>query len=73
MDYKPNLKNLVEIRKAKGISIAEMAEELGITSNTYRLKEKGKLSFKLQEARKIAKMFGLTIDALFYSVVCRVI
>jgi len=34
MNYKPNLKNLVEIRKAKGISIAEMAEKLGITSNT---------------------------------------
>jgi putative transcriptional regulator len=73
MNYKPNLKNLVEIRKAKGISIAEMAEKLGITSNTYLLKEKGKLSFKLQEARKIAKMFGLTIDELFYSIVCRVI
>jgi DNA-binding XRE family transcriptional regulator len=73
MILEPNLKNLTEIRKTQGITKTEMAKRLGLSLNGYGLKEKGESPLTLQEARKIAKMFGLTIDALFYSVVCRVI
>lgn len=58
---------LKAFRKLKGLTQADVANELGILYTTYSLKENGKQDFSLPEAKKIADLFNLTIDEVFFS------
>lgn len=56
---------LIKLRKSKNITQKEMANLLGIHSDTYYLKESGKNDFKLEEIFKIARFFNKRIDEIF--------
>lgn len=54
-------------REELGFTQEDMSKELGYKSkNAYSLKERGERKFDLEEANMIAKMFGTSIDALFF-------
>lgn len=60
------LERLREIRLSKGYTCAQIAKVLGITKATYSKKERGKIIITLPEARKIALLFGSTIEDIFF-------
>ena len=51
-------------REKAGVSQAAVAKELGITGAAVCQWEKGKTSPKLPMLRKIAKLYGCSVDAL---------
>lgn len=59
-------------RKMAGLTQADMARELGISEATYRLKEKGRYSFKDTEISKIISVFkrvdsSISITDIFFT------
>ena len=54
-----------ELRKAKKISQAELADEMGVTRQTIISLEKGRYNASLELAFKIARYFGKTIEEVF--------
>ncbi|KXU13651.1 hypothetical protein SORDD17_01657 [Streptococcus oralis] len=56
---------LLIIRKEKKVKQSELAEVLGISKNSYSLKEQGKTEFKLSEMFKIANYFQKDISDIF--------
>lgn len=58
---------LKALRTLKNISVKEIAEVLGITRDSYYLKERKKNKFTLDEAKKIADMMQMSIEEVFYN------
>ncbi len=58
---------LREKRKARKFTQKYIAECLGITQQAYWLIENGQRRITLERAKKLAEIFGCTIDELFYS------
>lgn len=56
---------LQELRKAKRISQAELAEAMSVTRQTIISLEKGRYNASLELAFKLAKFFDLTIEDIF--------
>ena len=56
---------IVELRKEKKLSQAELAEIVGVTRQTITSIETGKYIASLPLAYKIAKHFGLKIEDVF--------
>ncbi|MGT2907960.1 helix-turn-helix transcriptional regulator [Streptococcus dentiloxodontae] len=54
-----------EFRKARKVSQAELADEMGVTRQTIISLEKGRYNASLELAYKIAKYFGKTIEDVF--------
>ena len=54
-----------ELRKANKISQAELADEMGVTSQTIISLEKGRYNASLKLAFKIARYFGKTVEEVF--------
>ena len=54
-----------ELRKANKISLAELADEMGVTRQTIISLEKGRYNASLELAFKIARYFGKTIEEVF--------
>ena len=54
-----------ELRKANKISQAELADEMGVTRQTFISLEKGRYNASLELAFKIARYFGKTIEEVF--------
>lgn len=61
MEFGENLKNL---REMKGMSQAELADDLGVTRALIAQYETGAKAPNVNLAAKIAKEFGVTIDAM---------
>ncbi|MCT4593139.1 MAG: helix-turn-helix domain-containing protein [Anaeromicrobium sp.] len=59
-------KSLKAYRKLVGINQSDLAQMLGIGTNTYSFKENGKTPFTLDEAKTIADFFGATVDEIFF-------
>jgi putative transcriptional regulator len=60
------LKNRVrELRTAKGWSQAELADRLDVSRQSVNAIETGKFDPSLPLAFRIAKLFGLKIEAIF--------
>ncbi|BDX47711.1 hypothetical protein L6E_21250 [Enterococcus hirae] len=57
--------NLYRIRKEKGETQKELATLIGVSEESYRLKEKGNNQFKSDEMFIIAKHYGKTIEEIF--------
>ena len=57
--------NIIELRKPKKITQAELAEAVGVTRQTIVSIENGKYIASLPLAYKIAKFFGKTIEEVF--------
>ena len=57
--------NLYRIRKEKGETQKELATLIGVSEESYRLKEKGDNQFKSDEMFIIAKHYGKTMEEIF--------
>jgi transcriptional regulator with XRE-family HTH domain len=53
---------LKQIRELNNLSQKEILQYLGLTDRTFRLKEQTKNEFTLSEARKLAKLYKITLD-----------
>ncbi len=62
-----SMEKLKEVRKERGISIYEMAEKLGITASFYSQIENKKRRLFYDTAIKIADIFNMKPDELFYT------
>ena len=56
---------IAELRKARRISQAELADGVDVTRQTIISLESGRYNASLLLAHKIAKYFGLTIEEVF--------
>lgn len=54
-------------RKFYNLTQSDMADKLGITLQNYYQKENGIREFKLSEAKKIADLFGVSIEDIFFT------
>lgn len=58
---------LRQIREEKGFTCEAMAAFLGLqTKSAYSKKERGRVPFTLQEAKKISEIFGMGIEEIFF-------
>lgn len=57
--------HLYKLRKEKGITQKELAQELGISETAYRQKEKGQRAFKSDEMFIIADILEKDIGEIF--------
>ncbi|EFR43661.1 helix-turn-helix transcriptional regulator [Streptococcus pseudoporcinus] len=57
---------LQELRKAKKLSQAELADAMSVTRQTIISLEKGRYNASLELAFKLARYFHLTIEDVFY-------
>ncbi len=56
---------IAQLRKARKISQAELADEVDVTRQTIISLENGRYNASLLLAHKIAKYFGMTIEEVF--------
>lgn len=56
---------IAALRKARGISQAELADALEVTRQTIISLESGRYNASLVLAHKLARYFGLTIEEVF--------
>ena len=54
-----------ELRKSSKVTQEELADQLGVTRQTIISLENGKYNASLQQAHKIAKLFGMSIEEIF--------
>lgn len=60
------IKNIItELRKAAGLTQAELAKSLGVSRQTIISLESGKYSPSISLAHKIAVIFGKSIEEVF--------
>lgn len=52
-------------REKAGLTQSEMGQKLGLTLAGYRQKEVGDRKISVEEANKIAKILGTTLDEIF--------
>lgn len=52
-------------RKEHRLRQADIAKKLGISTQSYYLKETGKRDFTMTEAKRMALIYGCTLDELF--------
>ncbi len=62
------LEKLIELRNKKGYSQQQMAHKLGISQTHYCLLEIGQKKLYYDTAKKIAKIFKLKPDDIFYPI-----
>ncbi len=55
-----------ELRKAKGITQEELAEEVGVSRQTIIAIERGNYTPSVLLAIKISKFFGKTVEEIFH-------
>ena len=53
-------------RRAKGISQKDMAEKLGVHVNTYQNWEKSPQNISIENAQKIADIFGVSFEDISF-------
>lgn len=63
----PRLKTKIhELRRERGMQQAELAELVGVRRETIGKLESGKYNQSLKLAMDIAKVFGTTVEEIFY-------
>jgi len=60
----PIARKIRELREKNNLSQAYLASYLGLSRPTYVLIEQGKRELRLQEAKRLASLFGMTVDQL---------
>lgn len=61
------MKNLVKVERARlDLSQAQLAEELGVSRQTIHAIEKNKFNPSVILAIKMAKLFNLNVEELFF-------
>ncbi len=61
---------LVEARKQARYSQQNVADELGISRQTYIRMEKNPEDISINDAKVLAKMFGVSIEDIFFTSNC---
>lgn len=56
-----------EIRRELKLSQADLAERIGITKDKLSRRERGEFKFQLIEAYRISKIFGKSIESIFFT------
>ena len=62
-----NLRKLRGLRAEYGLTQEEVAKKIGISTNSYNRKERGKRKFTLIEAKKLADLFDVSIEDIFFN------
>jgi len=57
-------RHIAEYMEREGVSVQEMADTLGITTNTFRWRRSGRYEWRFDELKKISEMTGLTLNEL---------
>lgn len=60
-------RQLKALRQLKGLTQNDVAKLLGLSLHGYLNKENGKSQFTLNEAKKLADMFDVTVDDIFFN------
>jgi len=58
------VKNIKEMRLKKGLTQAQVAQVIGVSRPTYTAIEAGKQKLDVEEAQKLANLFGLGVEEL---------
>jgi DNA-binding XRE family transcriptional regulator len=58
------IQKIKELRTQKGLSQEQVAKTIGVSRPTYTAIEVGKQKLDLEEAQKLAKLFGIGVDEL---------
>lgn len=58
------IQKIKELRTLKGLSQEQVAKTIGVSRPTYTAIEAGKQKLDLEEAQKLAKLFGIGVDEL---------
>ena len=58
---------LYQVRKQAKLSQQEVADILGISRNSYGQKERGDVSFNLEEMFALSELLNVSLDDLFIS------
>jgi DNA-binding XRE family transcriptional regulator len=58
------IQKIKELRTQKGLSQEQVAKAIGVSRPTYTAIEVGKQKLDLEEAQKLAKLFGIGVDEL---------
>lgn len=56
-----------QLRIKNKMSQKELAEYLGVSEATYSKKENRKLRFSIKEAKKMADLYGESIENIFFA------
>lgn len=59
-----NTEKLIELRKSHGLKQHEVAEKIGIGRTAYIGYEKGQVDPPLSRMKRLAAIYGVTIDEL---------
>jgi UDP-N-acetylglucosamine 1-carboxyvinyltransferase len=54
-----------ESRKAKGLTLKELGERIGVAESTVSLYESGKQNLTIETLKKVADALGLQFEAIF--------
>ena len=57
---------IAQLRRARGLSQAELADAVDVTRQTIISLESGRYNASLLLAHRIARYFGLTIEEVFF-------
>ena len=61
---------VIEARKNAKLTQEEVAGHLGITRQTYAKMESSPETIEMGEAAKLAKLFGVSVDEIFFESNC---
>lgn len=61
-----NISKLKSLRVLKNCNQIEFSHHVNICLSSYRLKEQGKVSFTLEEAKRIADFLDMKIEEIFF-------
>jgi len=56
------IQKIKKLRTEKGLSQEQVAQVIGVSRPTYTAIEAGKQKLDIEEAQKLAKLFGLGVD-----------
>ncbi|WP_081242665.1 helix-turn-helix transcriptional regulator [Sporosarcina sp. P33] len=57
--------NLIRLRSERGLKQKDMAKLLGITGETYGMKERGRHQFQMDEMFAVSQFFKMSIEDIF--------
>ena len=60
------MEKVKKLRLSRNLSQERIAGWLNMSVSTYSKKENGRLKWSLEEAKKLAEYFGMTIEEIFF-------
>lgn len=63
---KVDLSRIINLRNERGLKYEDVALFLGLEKTLYFRREKGQLNFTIVELKKLAILYGVSLDSLIY-------